>query len=90
MEESVQPFRHDEVDERLQQGWTMILTGRPGKRREVDDLADDYTTYEETSRWCEQLFGAIGGEWDAYGFWTFLFKNPKDALLFKLTWGMTS
>lgn len=90
MEETVQPFRYEEVDERLKQGWILIVTGLPGKLRDVEDIDGDYSTYEETSRWCEQQFGAIGEDWDAYGFWTFLFKNAKDAMLFKLAWGVTS
>ena len=89
-ESTLQALRDKEVDELLSQGWTMIVTGEPRKRRDVEDIDADFSTYEETTRWCEQQFGAIGELWTAYGLYTFLLKHPKDALLFKLTWGMTS
>lgn len=90
MESTLRPLRDKEVEERLQQGWVMVVTGKGRGKPEIDDVPNDFEKYEEVSRWCEQQFGGIGENWDAYGFFTFLFKDPKDAVLFKLSWGMAN
>jgi hypothetical protein len=45
---------------------------------------------DETIRWCEELFGALGSTW---GFnyhgdlaWKFDFQNEHDSLIFALKW----